>query len=120
MSNINSMTSTSHLLEIASANQDLFMGLNEEDGEIISGGYEKFTLKNKIDNIRVGYSIDGGNEVYLQPYETREVSTFGEGIIKFDTDGRNDYLNYRSYNLEDGKTYEFQKDPLAINLFSVA
>ncbi|OKH15941.1 hypothetical protein FACHB389_35570 [Nostoc calcicola FACHB-389] len=113
------MNSTSHLFETASANQDLFIGLNQEDGETINGGVEeKFTIKNKT-NFDITHLVDGVSWT-LKPNESVDWTAWGGGILKFDTDGRNDYVNERSYDLENGKKYEFQKDLLAINLFEVA
>lgn len=117
MLTLDKMNSTSQLLEIASANQDLFIGLNQEDGEIISGG--DIGIKNDT-NDTVKYTVDGQQTMFGGPGQSSIWSNAGGKRITFDADARNDYVNNRTYTLTDGQNYAFKPDPLAINLFKVS
>lgn len=108
MSNIDQMTS-SDLLEITSANQALFTNLNAEDAETISGGAEVFTIKNST-NLDVFYTIDGGVLQKLGPNGAVARTANNGGIIRFDADVRNNYQQYKSYNLAHNRVYAFENN----------
>ncbi len=97
MSNIDLMTS---------ANQDLFIDLNAENAETFNGGYEVFTIRNST-NANVFYTIDGTADTLQKPNQTITWTGNGKGIITFDDDVRSNKEQYKSYNLSDGRTYEF-------------
>jgi hypothetical protein len=97
--------------------------LDEQAAEIISGGYEVFTIRNKT-----GYDIThvlDGKAFLIKPNESWVYTAYNGGIIKLDTDGRNDKKEFQSYNLSDGKIYEFQDNkytrgnPYDIDLYRV-
>ena len=110
-----------------SANQDLFVDLNETDAETISGGYEVFTIRNKT-NYNINYYVDGQltQPQFAKPGSSSVWTAYNGGIIKFDKDGRNNYTLLQTYNLENGRVYEFQDNtstpgnPYDIELYSVA
>ncbi len=124
MSNIDQMTSTSDLLEITSANQDLFTNLNAEDAETISGGAEVFTIRNNT-LYNITYTVDGKSWTH-RPNESWTWTAYNGGIIGFDRDVRSNVRDYKSYNLADGKIYAFQNNnntlgnPYDIDLYAKA
>ncbi|MEH2247454.1 hypothetical protein [Nostoc sp.] len=114
-----------------SNNQNILEGLglieelDEQAGETITGGaQEVFTVTNKT-KYDITYFVDGTSSKVQKPGQGLVWTTYKGGIIKFDTDGRKDYVVNKSYNLADGKKYEFQDDkstagnPYDINLYSV-
>ncbi|MEH2283944.1 MAG: hypothetical protein V7K90_21905 [Nostoc sp.] len=98
--------------------------LDEEAGETITGGAEVFTIKNKTP-YDITYILDGKSWLH-RPNETWIWTAYSGGIIKFDKDSRNNYVDNQSYNLADGRIYEFQDktstpgNPFDIELYSVA
>ncbi len=101
MSNINKM------LESTSANQDLLVDLNETDSETLSGGSERFTVRNET-TVRIPYTVDGTKTT--RPYGDSVWTTGRGGIIDFDTDFGREGVQSRKYNLADGRTYAFRYD----------
>ncbi|NEP54206.1 MAG: hypothetical protein F6K65_37635 [Moorea sp. SIO3C2] len=106
-----------------SANQDLFVDLNETDAETISGGYEVFTIGNNTP-YNINYTIDGTSWTH-KPNETWTWTAYSGGTIKFDEDLRS-YINYKQYDLSHGGVYEFQfnnytpNNPHDIDLYDIA
>lgn len=98
--------------------------LDEQAAETISGGYEVFTLKNDT-RYNITYIVDGKKWLH-KPGESWIWTAYSGGKITFDTDGRNDYVQNKSYNLANGGKYEFQDNkktvgnPYDIELYSVA
>ena len=109
---------------ITSANQDLFIDLNAEKAETLNGGYEVFTIKNNT-NANVGYDIDGTLEKQ-KPGTSVTWTAYSGGIITFDDDIRGNKEQYKSYNLSNGQTYEFQPNyyttgnPYDIDLYKIS
>ncbi|MBD2385192.1 hypothetical protein [Cylindrospermum sp. FACHB-282] len=97
--------------------------IDEQAAEIISGGYEVFTIRNKT-QYNITHVLDG-KEFLMKPNEEWIYTAYQGGTIKFDVDGRDDYNQSKSYNLSDGKIYEFQDNkytagnPYDIELYSV-
>ena len=118
------MSNIDKMLEITSANQDLFVDLNDKSAETISGGNEVFTIKNKT-NYNVGYEVDGKSWTH-EPGKVWIWTANKGGNIKFDQDSRSGVTSYKTYNLADGGIYEFQNNertkgnPYDIDLYSVA
>ena len=118
MSNINNK-----MLEIAFNNQDLFIDLDEKDGEKVSGGYEVFTIKNKT-KYDITYTVDGKSWTHKPGKEWVYTAHHG-GIIKFDQDGRSGVKSYKKYDLANGGIYEFQDNksthgnPYDIELYDI-
>ncbi|MEH2447305.1 MAG: hypothetical protein V7K18_16310 [Nostoc sp.] len=98
--------------------------LDEQAGETITGGYEVFTVTNKT-KYNITYLVDGVSSKVQKPGQGLIWTAYKGGIIKFDTDSRDKYVQNKSYNLADGKKYEFQDNkstpgnPYDINLYSV-
>ena len=111
------------MLDINSANQDLFIDLNNKSAETISGGYEVFTIKNST-KYNVWYKVDGKSWTH-KPGEVWIWTAYKGGKIKFDQDGRSGVKSYKKYNLANGGIYEFQDNrttagnPYDIELYSV-
>ncbi|BAY77916.1 hypothetical protein NIES25_43860 [Nostoc linckia NIES-25] len=97
-------------------------GIDEQAAEIISGGSERFTIRNNT-QYNITHNLDG-TLFTIQPGEAWIYTTPYNGIIEFDIDGR-DYLRLdKSYNLSDGQIYEFQNNydtsnPYDIDLYPV-
>lgn len=87
--------------------------LDEQAGETITGGYEVFTVTNKT-KYDISYFLDGKLSKVEKPGQGLVWTTSKGGIIKFDTDSRDKYVQYKSYNLSDGKKYEFQDNKKTI------
>jgi len=113
-----------------SNNQDILQSfglveeLDEQAGETITGGYEVFTVTNTT-RYNVSYSVDGTKTHYPKPGDSAVWTAYNGGIIKFDADGRNNYVQSKSYNLSNGSKYEFQYNnstpgnPYDIELYKV-
>lgn len=107
------------------AASDLFVDVNQEDAETVSGGYEVFTIGNKT-KYNVGYTIDRGKEFKHKPNQSWVWTAYSGGIIKFDEDGRDGYKQYKSYNLANGGKYEFRDNkttkgnPYDIELYRIS
>lgn len=97
--------------------------LDEQAAEIISGGYEVFTIRNKT-QYNITHVLDG-TAFLIKPNETWRYTAYQGGIIQLDTDGRDAYKEFKSYNLSDGEIYEFQDNnytagnPYDIDLYRV-
>ncbi|MHC5934643.1 hypothetical protein [Nostoc sp.] len=116
-----------------SNNQDILQGfglveeLDEQAGETISGGYEVFTVTNRT-GYNVSYLVDGTKTPaqFAKSGGSAVWTAYKGGIITFDADGRNNYVQNKSYNLADGGRYEFQYNtktpgnPYDIDLYRVA
>ncbi|AFW95982.1 hypothetical protein ANA_C13307 [Anabaena sp. 90] len=98
--------------------------IDAQAAEIISGGYEVFTIKNNT-----GYDIThvlDGTAFLIKPGEEFTYTAYSGGIIEFDADGRDDHDLSKSYDLEDGQIYEFQDNtyttgnPYDIDLYRVS
>ncbi|NEO45012.1 MAG: hypothetical protein F6K55_13120 [Moorea sp. SIO4A3] len=107
-----------------SVNQDLFIDLNDQDAETISGGYEVFTIGNKTP-YNINYTVDGTLWTH-KPNETWTWTSYSGGTIKFDEDVRSNYINYKEYDLANGGVYEFQYNnytpgnPYDIDIYDIA
>ena len=97
--------------------------INEQSAEIISGGVEVFTIRNATP-----YSLDftmDGTLYSLQSGSSITHTTYYGGQIQFDNDRRVDYYSINSYDLEDGKIYDFHENffiygnPYGIDLYRV-
>ncbi|MEH2116535.1 hypothetical protein [Nostoc sp.] len=97
--------------------------IDEQVAEIISGGYEVFTIRNNT-----GYDIKhklDGKLFRMKPNQESVYTTYNGGIIQFDADMRGGYQRWKSYNLRDGKIYEFKDNgktagnPYDINIYRV-
>lgn len=103
---------------------DLVEELNEQAAETISGGYEVFTIRNKT-KFNITYTLDGKKWLH-KPNESWIWTAYKGGKIKFDADGRNNYNQSQSYNLSNGKVYEFQNNnytpgnPYDLDLYHVS
>ena len=82
--------------------------IDEQAAEIISGGVERFTVKNKT-RYDITYIVDG-KRVTLRPGEGHRWTTYQGGIIRFDWDAGRYGEQKKLYNLSDGERYEFQDD----------
>lgn len=110
-------------------NKNLFSAVNlvedldNKAAETISGGYEVFEIKNTLD-FDVNFTLDGYSQTQTSG-ETLIWTAYSGGGIKFDTDSRAGYKQYKSYNLADGGTYEFQSNnytrgnPYDIDIYDV-
>ncbi|MEH2257535.1 hypothetical protein [Nostoc sp.] len=88
---------------------DLIEELDEQAAETISGGYEVFSIKNTV-GFDVNFSLDD-TSFTLPANETWIYTAYSGGTIEFDSDKRGGYEQYKTYNLADGKVYEFQDNP---------
>jgi hypothetical protein len=98
--------------------------LSESAAETISGGYEVFTIYNKT-NYNITHVIDG-KAFNINPNQGFIYTAYSGGIVKFDADSRNNYVQNKSYNLSNGSVYQYQDDkstpgnPYDINLYKVS
>jgi hypothetical protein len=98
--------------------------IDEQAAEIISGGYEVFSIRNKT-NYNITHVLDG-TAFLIQPGEEWIYTAYNGGTIDFDVDGRDDHNLSKLYNLEDGEIYEFQDNnyttgnPYDIDLYRVS
>ncbi|MBS9385640.1 hypothetical protein VB638_15530 [Dolichospermum sp. UHCC 0684] len=106
-------------------NFGLVQEIDEQAAEIISGGYERFTIKNETEG-NIYYYVDGTRtkREFAKPGTSSVWTTFGKGTIKFDTDERDDVINWKEYNLDSGRVYAFREnkstsDPFDIELYAV-
>ncbi|WP_414565040.1 MULTISPECIES: hypothetical protein [unclassified Anabaena] len=111
--------------ESTSANQDLFVDLNEKEAETVSGGaLERFTIINRT-NARIPYTVDGKRTLNANPNSVVRWTTGRGGIVAFDYDVRRPGVQLRRYNLSNNRRYEFRPDSRTsyrgdINLYRVA
>lgn len=105
MSKIDRMTTAADLLEITSANQDLFVDLNQKDAEIISGGCKLVEITNKT-KYDITHVLDG--KQYLMKPGEKWYFAAPNGYISFDTDGRDNYKQDKSYTLNNEGKYKFE------------
>jgi hypothetical protein len=83
--------------------------INEQSAEIISGGYEVFTIRNTTGSMVI-CNLDG-SDITMQPGEEINFDSYDGGIIDFDMYAGSDTLIMKkSYNLSDGQIYEFQNN----------
>jgi hypothetical protein len=96
------------LLNNQSILQNFALGeeIDAHAAEIISGGY--VTIMNTTDK-PITYSIDGVSTV-IKSGETQTLVTQLDGNLRFDRDIRDERVRVRTYDLEDGHTYEFARD----------
>ncbi|MBO1052060.1 MAG: hypothetical protein HEQ25_08690 [Dolichospermum sp. DET73] len=98
--------------------------IDEQAAEIISGGYEVFSIRNKT-NYNITHVLDG-TAFLIQPGEEWIYTAYNGGTIDFDVDGRDDQNLSKLYDLEDGQIYEFQDNnyttgnPYDIDLYRVS
>ena len=103
------MKNIDQAIKVACVNQDLFIGLNDENSETVSGGrVEIFKISNQTNNIRIPYSVDGVKTPYPKPSQGSLWSTGRGGIITFDFDFRRAVVKKRKYNLANGRKYAFR------------
>ena len=101
------MSNTDQILEISSKNY-LFVELNDQSAETISGGaYEVFTIGNKTSE-NISYNVDK-TWWFHRPNEKWVWTTFNGGKITFDQDIRSGsyYKDDKTYNLSNGGEYAF-------------
>ena len=82
--------------------------IDEQAAEIISGGYETFTIKNSTNN-RISYTVDGV-QYTIRPGQEQTIGTNLGGKIRFDSDSTNETVNLKGYDLSDSGKYEFLPD----------
>ena len=81
--------------------------LDEQSAEIISGGVrERFTIMNST-NDWIYYTLDG-KRARLKPHGDTTWTTGKGGRIRFDYDTAKPGIQPKSYNLSNGKIYEFK------------
>lgn len=104
------MLNNDKMLESTSANQELFVDLNEKDAETVSGGaLERFTIANRT-NARIPYAVDGRRTRYPNPGSVSIWITNRGGIVTFDRDVRRPGVQLRRRNLSNGARYAFRPD----------
>jgi hypothetical protein len=104
------MSNIDKMLESISANQDLFVDLNEKDAETVSGGaIERFTISNQT-NVRIPYTVDGTQTTRPYGGSVSNWTTGKGGEIRFDYDFGLPGVQLRKYNLVDGRKYAFRYD----------
>ncbi|MEO1185122.1 MAG: hypothetical protein AAFX46_10640, partial [Cyanobacteria bacterium J06636_27] len=54
------------------------------------------------------YLVDGKQTKFPKPGASSTWTAYKGGKIKFDTDGRNNYKEWKKYNLSDGGVYAFR------------
>lgn len=108
------------MLEITSANQDVFMDLNDEDAQTISGGAtEVFTVRNRTSNANINYFLDGKASGNQGVGSGLVWTAYSGGIIHFDADTRGDVYVSKKYDLSNGRIYEFRDDPTPGNPYDI-
>ena len=107
------MSNIDKMLEITSANQDLFVDLNEKDSETISGG-ATVTIANRTPSLVVFEMGKRKYEIYPGK-EGKYLTPGGFGSIKFDEDLRSAVTSNRFKILRDGGSYEFRPKEETIN-----
>jgi hypothetical protein len=121
------MSNIDNMLESTSANQDLFVDLNEKDAETVSGGtlfvVEQFTIRNETD-VLIPYAVDGTRTSYPDPGSVSDWTAYDGGIVAFDYDFGLPGVQLREYDLAHGDTYAFRYDtrtdyPNDIELFNI-
>ena len=108
------------LLNNQSILQNFALGeeLDAQAAEIISGGYENFTIRNTTGR-NISYSLDGSDGI-MQPGQETYFGSYNGGIIDFDMYAGSDYLQInKSYNLSDGQIYEFQYNYDTSNAYDI-
>jgi hypothetical protein len=104
------MSNIDKMLESTSANQDLFVDLNEKDAETVSGGaVERFTISNQTD-ARIPYAVDGRRTSNPNPGSVSVWTTGQGGIIDFDYDVLRSGVQLRRYDLSNNRQYAFRPD----------
>ncbi len=98
------------LLNNQSILQNFALGeeIDAQAAEIISGGYETFTIKNGT-NKGISYTVDGVRSV-IKPGEEQKIGTNLGGKIRFDSDPSKEVLSLKGYDLSDAGKYEFLPD----------
>ncbi|WP_041458493.1 hypothetical protein [Anabaena sp. 90] len=92
--------------------------IDAQAAEIISGGYENFTIRNTTGS-NISYSLDGYDGI-MQPGEEINFDSYDGGIIDFDMYAGSAYLQMnKSYNLSDGQIYEFQDNYDTSNAYDI-
>jgi hypothetical protein len=104
MSNINQMSAIADL-----SCMNILVDLTEEDAETISGGAERFTIRNET-KTRIPYAVDGTQTTRPHGGSVSVWTTGKGGTISFDTDFGRAGVQLRKYNLADGRTYAFRLD----------
>jgi hypothetical protein len=104
MSNINQMSAITDL-----SCTNILVDLTEEDAETISGGKERFTIRNET-NLWIPYAIDGIQTKSPGGGSVSVWTTGKGGRIAFDYDFGRAGVQSRRYNLADGRTYAFRLD----------
>ncbi|QYX32031.1 hypothetical protein [Sphaerospermopsis torques-reginae] len=96
--------------------------IDEQAAEIISGGVERFTLKNATQQAII-YTVDDVAWI-IKPNEEHTVITDMGGKIRFDGDTRDNRLRVKGYNLRDAGRYVFSNssnsNPNRIDLYRQA
>jgi len=82
--------------------------IDEQAAEIISGGYERFSIKNAT-RYNITYIVDG-KRITVQPGQGHQWTTNRGGRIRFDRDAGRPGEQKKEYDLSDGGRYEFKDD----------
>lgn len=83
--------------------------LDEQAAETVSGGLEKFTIRNET-NVRMPYAVDGTQTTRPYGGSVSVWTTSKGGSISFDYDFGRSGVQSRKYNLANGRTYAFRYD----------
>jgi hypothetical protein len=86
-------------------NFGLVEAIDEQAAEIISGGAEKFSIRNETQN-RISYTVDGVRST-IQPGQEHRIRTDLGGNIRFDRDNRDEVVRPKGYDLRDSGRYAF-------------
>ena len=99
---------------------------NKEDAEAISGGsQEVFEVQNKT-KYDIFYTVDGEKQYNgtHSPDSFWQWAAYNGGIIKFDLNMRKGKVQWKTYNLKDGRIYAFKENkrtkiPYDVDLYDV-
>ncbi|MDJ0621167.1 MAG: hypothetical protein QNJ63_31270 [Calothrix sp. MO_192.B10] len=111
------MSNLDTMLKNTSANQDLFVDLNEKSAETISGGryengggrYKVFKIRNNSQGTNP-YAVDGVRTQFPYNLQTSFWVTDKRGIIEFDYDYGRPGVQLKRYTLLNGRKYEFRRN----------
>ncbi|MBE9001911.1 hypothetical protein IQ274_27850 [Nostoc sp. LEGE 12447] len=79
--------------------------IDEQAAEIISGGLERFSIRNETQK-PIYYTLDGVRAV-IKPGENHRIRTDLGGDIRFDGDSRDEVVRPKVYDLRDSGKYVF-------------
>jgi hypothetical protein len=91
--------------------------LTEQAAETISGGAEVFSLYNNT-NFSITHLLDG-TQFTIEAGDEVVATAYNGGIIVFDTDVRDGYVQAKSYDLADGGVYVFNSNNSTANPYDI-